>query len=143
MMVRKFCTKYKLPEKLLFELLSHTTEVQYPKGTLVIKEGERNANFYLLKQGFWRAYYLKDGTENSLWFIGPGEIAFSSWGYVNGESGAVAKRASQASGILSAHHSAITESDTGRTEKEITVFPRLPHMKFSVSPYDTKKALSP
>lgn len=88
-MIQKFCKKYKLPEKLLFELLSHTTEVHYPKGALVIKEGERDANLYLLKQGFWRTYYLKDGTENSLWFIGPGEIAFSSWGYVNGEASKV------------------------------------------------------
>lgn len=86
MMIQKFCSKYKLPERLLSELLAHTTEVHYPKGTLVIKEGERNANLYFLRQGIWRAYYLKDGTEHSLWFIGPGEVAFSSWGYVNGEA---------------------------------------------------------
>ncbi|MEL5895379.1 Crp/Fnr family transcriptional regulator [Bacteroides sp. GD17] len=85
-MIEKFCKKYKLPEKNLFELLSHMTEVRFGKGELVIKEGERNTNFYLLKQGIWRAYYLTDGTENSLWFVGPGEAAFSSWGYVNGEA---------------------------------------------------------
>lgn len=67
----------------MFELLSHMTEVSFPKGELVIKEGERNSNLYLLKKGIWRAYYLTDGTENSLWFAGPGEIAFSSWGYVD------------------------------------------------------------
>lgn len=49
-MIQNFCKKYKLPERLLFDLLSHTTEVHYPKGTLVIKEGERNANLYLLRQ---------------------------------------------------------------------------------------------
>lgn len=84
-MIKKFCKKYKLPEKELFELLSHMEEVSFSKGELVIETGERNSNFYLLKKGIWRAYYLTDGTENSLWFVGPGEAAFSSWGYVGGE----------------------------------------------------------
>lgn len=84
-MIKKFCRKYKLPEKELSELLSCMTEVRFPKGELIIKEGERNTNFYLLKKGIWRGYYLKDGTENSLWFAGSGEAAFSSWGYVDGE----------------------------------------------------------
>ena len=44
-----------------------------------------NSNFYLLKKGIWRAYYLTDGTENSLWFAAPGDTAFSSWGYVDSE----------------------------------------------------------
>lgn len=85
-MIRNFCKKYKLPEKNLFELLSNMTEVRFSKGELIIKEGERNTNFHLLKKGIWRAYFLKDGTENSLWFAGPGDVAFSSWGYVDGEA---------------------------------------------------------
>lgn len=85
-MIKKFCKKYKLPEKSLFELLSHMTEVHFSKGEHIIKEGERNSNFYLLRQGTWRAYYLKEGTETSIWFVGPGEAAFSSWGYVAGEA---------------------------------------------------------
>lgn len=85
-MIKKFCKKYKLPEKSLFELLSHMTEVHFPKGTLILKEGERNSNFYLLKKGIWRAYYLRDGTETSIWFVGPGDAAFSSWGYVAEEA---------------------------------------------------------
>lgn len=60
-------------------------EVAFSKGELVIKKGERNSNFYLIKKGIWRACYLADGTENSLWFVGPGEAAFSSWGYVDGK----------------------------------------------------------
>lgn len=85
-MIKKFCKKYKLTEKSLFELLSNMTEVSFSKGQLIIKEGERNSNFYLIKKGIWRAYYLTDGTENSLWFVGPGETAYSSWGYVDGDS---------------------------------------------------------
>ena len=84
-MIKKFCKKYKLPENTLHELLSHMAEVRFSKGELIISEGERNSNFYLLKKGIWRAYYLTDGTENSLWFAAPGDTAFSSWGYVDSE----------------------------------------------------------
>ena len=84
-MLKKFYKKYKLPEKSLLELLSHMEEVNFSKGEFVVKTGERNSNFYLLKKGIWRAYYLTDGTEISLWFVGAGEAAFSSWGYIDGE----------------------------------------------------------
>ena len=84
-MIKNFCNKYKLPESTLHELLTHMEEVHFGKGELVISEGERNSNFYLLKKGIWRAYYLTDGAENSLWFAVPGDTAFSSWGYVDGE----------------------------------------------------------
>lgn len=85
-MIKKFCKKYKLTEKCLSELLVNMTEVSFAKGQLIIKKGERNSNFYLVKKGIWRAYYLTDGSESSLWFVGPGEVAYSSWGYVDGES---------------------------------------------------------
>ena len=84
-MIKKFCQRYRLPEKSLHELLSHMTEYHFGKGELIVKEGERNTNLYILKKGIWRAYYMIDGTESSLWFAGTGEIAFSSWGYVNNE----------------------------------------------------------
>ena len=85
MMIKKFCQRYRLPEKSLHELLSHMTEYHFGKGDTIVKEGERNTNFYILKKGIWRSYYMMDGTESSLWFAGTGEIAFSSWGYVNNE----------------------------------------------------------
>ena len=75
MMIKKFCQRYRLPEKSLHELLSHMTEYHFGKGESIVKEGERNSNFYILKKGIWRAYYMIDGTESSLWFAGTGEIA--------------------------------------------------------------------
>lgn len=84
-MIQKFCRRYKLPEKSLHELLSHMTEYHFTKGELIVNEGERNANFYIIRKGMWRAYCMMDGTESSLWFAGKGEIGFSSWGYVNNE----------------------------------------------------------
>lgn len=50
-MLKKFCKKYKLPEKSLFELLSHMEEISFSKGELIIEKGERNSNFYLIKKG--------------------------------------------------------------------------------------------
>jgi CRP-like cAMP-binding protein len=44
-------------------------EISFSKGELIIEKGERNSNFYLIKKGIWRAYYLADGTENSLSLI--------------------------------------------------------------------------
>lgn len=84
-MIKKFCQRYRLPEKSLHELLSHMTEYHFGKGELIVKEGERDSNLYILKKGLWRAYCLTDGTESSLWFAGTGEMAFSSWGYANNE----------------------------------------------------------
>ena len=71
-MLKKFCKKYKLPEKSLFDLLSHMEEVSFSKGELIIRKGDRNSNFYLIKKGIW-------------WFVGSGETAFSSWTYVEGK----------------------------------------------------------
>lgn len=84
-MIKKFCQRYRLPEESLRELLSHMTEYHFSKGETIVQEGERNTNFYILKKGIWRSYYMMDGTESSLWFAGTGEIAFCSWGYVNNE----------------------------------------------------------
>ena len=56
-MLKKFCKKYKLPEKSLFDLLSHMEEVSFSKGELIIRKGDRNSNFYLIKKGIWRAYF--------------------------------------------------------------------------------------
>lgn len=86
-MIKNFCKKYRLPESGLSTLLSHMTEVRFGKGEFIVKEGERNSNFYLVRNGIWRAYsLLDDGTENSLWFAFPGDAAFSSWGYIAGEA---------------------------------------------------------
>ncbi len=81
-MIERFCRRYKLPERTLCALLQHMTELTFSKGELIVSAGERNTNFYILKQGIWRAYALKESTEVSLWFVTTGDSAFSSWGYV-------------------------------------------------------------
>lgn len=84
-MIKKFCKRYRLPERSLLELLSHMTEYHFGKGELIVKEGERNSNLYIIRKGIWRAYFTSDGTDSSLWFAAPGDTAFSSWGYAYNE----------------------------------------------------------
>ena len=42
-----------------------------------------NTNLYLIKKGIWRAHYLKDGIDTTIWFASEGEAAFSIWGYAD------------------------------------------------------------
>ena len=84
-MIKKFCKKYKLPETLCTNFCHTWQKFVSARENSLSAKGERNSNFYLLKKGIWRAYYLTDGTENSLWFAAPGDTAFSSWGYVDSE----------------------------------------------------------
>lgn len=46
-------------------------------------EGAKNSNFYLIKHGIWRAYYHKNGVDNTIWFASEVEVAFSVWGFVD------------------------------------------------------------
>lgn len=81
--VNRFCEKYGLKEA-DFQLLFREMEaVYFAKGDLIVREGERNTHFYLLEKGVWRAHYLSDGVDVSLWFASAGEPAFSSWGFVD------------------------------------------------------------
>lgn len=64
-------------------LLDCMEEVHFKKRELIVREGSRNSNLYLIKQGVWRGYYHKDGVDTTLWFASEGEAAFSVWGYVD------------------------------------------------------------
>ena len=63
-------------------LLSYMEEIRFKKKEVIVHEGSKNGNLYLIKQGIWRAHYLKDGVDTTIWFAGAGEAAFSVWGYV-------------------------------------------------------------
>lgn len=52
---------------LLFEV-----EEKVGKGTLILKEGERNKYIIFLKEGFVRAFVHTEEQENTLWFAKPG-----------------------------------------------------------------------
>lgn len=79
----KFRDRYHLTEADIQMLLSHMEEVHFRKKEIIVREGGKNTNLYLIKEGIWRAYYLKDGIDTTIWFATEGEAAFSVWGYVN------------------------------------------------------------
>lgn len=58
--------------------------LHFPKGSVVIGEGKIDDSIYFLQKGVWRAYIERDAEELTLWFAVPGEIIFSSWGYIRG-----------------------------------------------------------
>lgn len=81
--IEKFKTRYCLSETDVQTLLNYMQEVRFRKRDIIVHEGEKNTNLYLIKQGIWRGCYLKDGIDTTLWFAGEGEAAFSIWGYAN------------------------------------------------------------
>ena len=81
--VEKFRNRYQLSEADASALLSHMEEVRFKKKEVIVQEGTKNTNLYLIKEGIWRGHYLKDGVDTSIWFASKGEAAFSVWGYVD------------------------------------------------------------
>lgn len=79
----KFRNRYQLSEADASALLSHMEEVRFKKREVIVQEGTKNTNLYLIKEGIWRGHYLKDGVDTSIWFASKGEVAFSVWGYVD------------------------------------------------------------
>ncbi len=80
--IEKLCNRYKVREADVQSLLDCMKEVCVRKRELIVREGSKNSNFYLIKEGIWRGYYHKDGVDTTLWFASEGEAAFSVWGYV-------------------------------------------------------------
>lgn len=79
----KFRNRYQLSEADASALLSHMEEVRFKKREVIVQEGTKNTNLYLIKEGIWRGHYLKDGVDTSIWFASKGEAAFSVWGYMD------------------------------------------------------------
>lgn len=81
--IRQICDRYKVSETDMQTLLDCMERVHFKKKELVVCEGSRNNNLYFIKNGIWRGYYHKDGTDTTIWFASDGEAAFSVWGYVD------------------------------------------------------------
>lgn len=79
----KFRRRYRLTEADVEALLEQMEQVRFRKKEVIVHEGVRNSNLYLIKEGIWRAHYLKDDMEITIWFASEGEIAFSIWGYTD------------------------------------------------------------
>lgn len=79
-----FSKKYNLNSKDAASLLALMEPVTYRRGEMLVHEGELNTSFYLIGQGIWRGYYLRNGVDVSIWFATTGESLFSTRGYMGG-----------------------------------------------------------
>ena len=50
------------------KLIDNMEEVSFSKGDYLVRAGETNSSYYLIKDGIWRGYILRDGEELSVWF---------------------------------------------------------------------------
>lgn len=80
--LEKFSRKFNLPPALCERLLDRMQRLDFRKGDCVVRQGERNADFYLVSRGIWLGHYLHNGSDISLWFAGEGEAIFSTRSYV-------------------------------------------------------------
>lgn len=78
-----FSLKHGIEIKDAEELLSVMEEVHYRKGEILMHEGEVCSSFYIIKDGLWRGFYMRDGNDTSLWFAYEGETIFSTSGYIS------------------------------------------------------------
>lgn len=68
---------YHLPPVSLDAFIRCVTEVEYPKRFLLFRQGRKEKMSYFIKQGFARAYTLKDGKEVTFWFGREGDTLLS------------------------------------------------------------------
>lgn len=80
--LEKFSHKYNLPQAACERLLGRMERLSFRKGDCVVRQGERNADLYLVSRGIWLGHYLHNGADISLWFAGEGEAIFSTRSYV-------------------------------------------------------------
>lgn len=64
--IEKFRNSYHLSENDTQTLLSYMEEIRFKKKEVIVHEGSKNGNLYLIKQGIWRAHYLKDGVDTTI-----------------------------------------------------------------------------
>lgn len=81
--IEKFSSNYRLSPADAQDFVAQMEEVRFGKYETIVTIGSRNSDFYLLKQGIWRGYYLRKEDDLTIWFASEGESAFSVWGYMD------------------------------------------------------------
>ena len=79
--IEKLSDIYSLSHSDIEVLISHMTPVSFSKGDFMVREGQRNSNFYILKSGVIRSFRENEGEEIALWFASAGEVIIQVWGY--------------------------------------------------------------
>ena len=73
--IEKFSRKYNLPAADCLRLIGLMERRVFRKGECVVRQGERNSDFYVVSRGIWLGHYLDDGADVSVWFAGEGEVS--------------------------------------------------------------------
>ncbi|MEG1556759.1 MAG: Crp/Fnr family transcriptional regulator [Bacteroidales bacterium] len=63
-------------------LMQNLQEVSYRKGKFLIKENGNNRNIFFMKEGFARAFVIRDNKEFTLWFVQPFEPITTTLGTI-------------------------------------------------------------
>ncbi|WP_281234064.1 Crp/Fnr family transcriptional regulator [Flavobacterium gelatinilyticum] len=77
---------HELPEKSKLALQSNISEINFPKGCILLKANKVESNIYFIKKGLVRAYIERDN-EVTFWFGKEGETVISMKSYVEEQSG--------------------------------------------------------
>jgi len=76
-----------LPEQSKNALTANITEVTFPKGHILLKEGKVEHRMYFIKKGIVRAYSDKASGQVTFWFGHEGDTVISMRSYVANEKG--------------------------------------------------------
>jgi len=78
---------YELPQSSRVKLIEVITEVDYPKGYLLLKADKVERNIYFVKKGIVRAYIHSSDDEITFWFGKEGDTVVSMRSYVDNREG--------------------------------------------------------
>lgn len=78
---------HKLPESSKHNIITHITEVEYPKGYRLLSADKIEKNIYFIKKGIVRAYINTADDEISFWFGKEGDTVVSMKSYVDNQKG--------------------------------------------------------
>jgi CRP-like cAMP-binding protein len=71
-----------LSEQAINAFVSKTNFEEHSKGTILLKQGEYCKNIYLIKKGFARGFYLKNGKDITTWFAKENDILTSLYAFI-------------------------------------------------------------
>lgn len=78
---------YLLPETSKLILQNCVTEINYPKGHILLKADKIESNIYFIRKGIARAYSNRDDNEVTFWFGKEGDTVLSMKSYVAHQKG--------------------------------------------------------
>lgn len=70
-----------LSEGLQEQIKSFLSEELFPKKSILLKSGQVSHRVYFIKTGFVRAFYYKENSEYTTWFMGDGDIIVSVYSF--------------------------------------------------------------